>query len=728
MRLRLALLMICLMLAASAAQAQFNAILYNFSQPITDNCAGGTPIEDGAAFVQIFWDSLGNGPTPDDRLAPEGGGPYEMNLNQFAINGVEFLDVPGGFYSEPAFGAPFFTPNPEQNTGHPLFWIRICYDAADITWVSDTFRVQNGFQQIGFGTDPDEVAMTCLAGGCGECPIPDPVTNLSATTDECDSIVVTWTYGEDDHDGFRVLVDDVPPYIYITNPDARRYSDVVSSGGVDHSFRVRAYNVCDVDTAFSSPLTTIGRKRVEPPLPQNMTASDDQCSQVEVNWTVNTVLGLDSFVIFRNGVALDTLPRGSAGEERQFFDNAPLAGVANYCVNGWSNICGLGDGTCDNGQASGLPTCTITNVVASDDDCDEVCVTWTANCADADSFVIFRTATRVGAILNAGGPNFSFCYPAPAGLQGGFQIRAKNECGMGDLQPATPEQGLRLSPPGQVANIVASDTLCDKVRVTWNDLAGALQYKVLRNNDTLATVAENVNSYDDLTAVAGTTSTYRVIATNACGLGAVAAGNQGTRRAPGTGTATFTLVTAGPPNWTYTMDVNTGCLNTVVIRDFCAGTTATAPTGWTVVVDNDSIIFSTTTSVGAQDAPVTGFVLSHPTCDGDGRWSVGQSGGSIRGPLPVGENAELPTEYGVNVFPNPFNPMTNFKIAIPQSSLTTIRVFNVTGQLVKEMDLGTLQAGYHTVQFGASDMASGMYFARIEAGSFHSTHKLMLMK
>ncbi len=166
----------------------------------------------------------------------------------------------------------------------------------------------------------------------------------------------------------------------------------------------------------------------------------------------------------------------------------------------------------------------------------------------------------------------------------------------------------------------------------------------------------------------------------------------------------------------------------MVIRDFCAGTTATAPTGWTVVVDNDSIIFSTTTSVGAQDAPVTGFVLSHPTCDGDGRWNVGQSGGSIRGPLPVGENAELPTEYGVNVFPNPFNPMTNFKIAIPQSSLTTIRVFNVTGQLVKEMDLGTLQAGYHTVQFGASDMASGMYFARIEAGSFHSTHKLMLMK
>ncbi|MBL0061630.1 MAG: T9SS type A sorting domain-containing protein [bacterium] len=234
--------------------------------------------------------------------------------------------------------------------------------------------------------------------------------------------------------------------------------------------------------------------------------------------------------------------------------------------------------------------------------------------------------------------------------------------------------------------------------------------------------------YDDLTAVAGQTRTYTVVAVSECGNGAVAAGNGGTRLAPGTGTATFALVTAGPPNWTYSMTVLTGCLNRVVIRDYCEGTTATAPTGWTVTVNGlDSIVYVTATAAGAGET-VTGFGLSHPTCDGNGRWGSGQSGGSIRGPLPVGENAEIPTEYGVKVFPNPFNPQTNFRIAIPQASDTRILVFNIAGQLVREMNLGRMQAGYHTVQFGGADLPSGMYFARVQSGVFNSTHKLMLLK
>ena len=228
-------------------------------------------------------------------------------------------------------------------------------------------------------------------------------------------------------------------------------------------------------------------------------------------------------------------------------------------------------------------------------------------------------------------------------------------------------------------------------------------------------------------AVAGETHTYTVVAYNECGAGAVAAGNPGTRRAPGTGTASFALVTAGPPDWTYSMTVNSGCLNTVVSRDFCENTTATAPTGWTVNVTDDSIIFTSTEAYGAMET-VSGFQLHHPTCDGDGRWSSGQSDGTIRGPLPVGNNALLPTEYSVNVYPNPFNPLTNFKIAVPQAAETRIVVFNVMGQVVRDMNLGRLQAGYHTVQFGGAELPSGMYFARIQAGNFHSTHKLMLLK
>ncbi|MBK6765129.1 MAG: T9SS type A sorting domain-containing protein [bacterium] len=460
-------------------------------------------------------------------------------------------------------------------------------------------------------------------------------------------------------------------------------------------------------------------------------ATDNLCGTVHVTWSINTVLGLDEFHIYRNGTMIGTAPHGSAGDDHQYVDNSPLPAAAEYCVFGFSNVCGLGDEDCDQGQSGSAPTgCVVSNVEATDDDCDEVCITWTATCPDVTEFQVLRATILVGTVPAAGGPNYSFCHAAPAGAAGGYQIRPVNACGNGTSQPSPPESGLRQAAPGNVTGISASDTLCDKVVVTWTDLAAADQYEVRRNpGGTLATVAGDVNTYDDLTAVAGSTYNYTVVGLNECGVGSVATGNGGTRRASGTGTALYTLVTAGPPNWTYSMDVTSGCLDRVKIRDYCDGTTATAPAGWTAnVYGLDSIIFSTTTAVGAQDAIVTGFVLSHPTCDGDGRWNVGQSGGSIRGPLPVGDNAALPTEYSVNVFPNPFNPMTNFRIAIPQASETRILVFNIAGQLVRDMSMGRMQAGYHTVQFGGSDLPSGMYFARIQAGNFHSTHKLMLLK
>jgi hypothetical protein len=187
------------------------------------------------------------------------------------------------------------------------------------------------------------------------------------------------------------------------------------------------------------------------------------------------------------------------------------------------------------------------------------------------------------------------------------------------------------------------------------------------------------------------------------------------------------MTQAGPPNWTYSMTVTSGCLNQLVIRDFCEGTTATAPTGWTVSVTDDSIIYSSTEVFGATDV-ISGFGLHHPTCDGDGRWGTGQSGGTIRGPLPVGSNAELPTEYALKVFPNPFNPQTTLHLAVPMSSDTRVLIFNITGQLVRDQNFGRLQAGYHSLRFDGADLPSGMYFARVQSGTFQNVQKLMLLK
>lgn len=83
MRLRFALLIVCMVLVATAAKAQFQAILINETQPLLQSCVDGTPIPDGAT-IQIFWDSLGNGVTDDDRQPIEGPGFHQVSFNQFA--------------------------------------------------------------------------------------------------------------------------------------------------------------------------------------------------------------------------------------------------------------------------------------------------------------------------------------------------------------------------------------------------------------------------------------------------------------------------------------------------------------------------------------------------------------------------------------------------------------------------------------------------------------------
>jgi hypothetical protein len=79
-------------------------------------------------------------------------------------------------------------------------------------------------------------------------------------------------------------------------------------------------------------------------------------------------------------------------------------------------------------------------------------------------------------------------------------------------------------------------------------------------------------------------------------------------------------------------------------------------------------------------------------------------------------------------YPNPFNPATTIRYGIPYRSRVRLAVFNTLGQQVAVLQDGEQDAGRHEVKFDGSALASGVYFYRLQAGSFTQAKKLLLLR
>ena len=100
----------------------------------------------------------------------------------------------------------------------------------------------------------------------------------------------------------------------------------------------------------------------------------------------------------------------------------------------------------------------------------------------------------------------------------------------------------------------------------------------------------------------------------------------------------------------------------------------------------------------------------------------------------------LPAQYRLEQnFPNPFNPSTTIRFALPKASSVSLRIYNIIGQLVATVSNTTLDAGTYSMKWNGTDdagkqLGSGIYFAKLTASStdgksnFVQTRKLLLMK
>jgi hypothetical protein len=100
---------------------------------------------------------------------------------------------------------------------------------------------------------------------------------------------------------------------------------------------------------------------------------------------------------------------------------------------------------------------------------------------------------------------------------------------------------------------------------------------------------------------------------------------------------------------------------------------------------------------------------------------------------PLGVNNNLytgtPTKYELSQnYPNPFNPVTKINFALPKQGFVTLKIYDVLGREVRTLVNEVKSAGQFSVDFNASEFASGVYFYRLESNGFSDIKRMMLIK
>jgi plastocyanin len=102
---------------------------------------------------------------------------------------------------------------------------------------------------------------------------------------------------------------------------------------------------------------------------------------------------------------------------------------------------------------------------------------------------------------------------------------------------------------------------------------------------------------------------------------------------------------------------------------------------------------------------------------------------TVQEPTSILFNNSVPNNFDLEQnYPNPFNPSTTINYAVPTAGLVTIKVFDILGKEIAALVNERKTAGNYAVDFNAINLPSGVYFYRMQAGSFASTKKFVLLK
>jgi len=135
---------------------------------------------------------------------------------------------------------------------------------------------------------------------------------------------------------------------------------------------------------------------------------------------------------------------------------------------------------------------------------------------------------------------------------------------------------------------------------------------------------------------------------------------------------------------------------------------------------------------GTSNAPHEYNYLDQKLTDGRYLYRLKQidNDGSFKYSMSVEvDNNLTPTVFSLTQnFPNPFNPSTTISFDLPRKSFVSLKVFDLIGREIASIISEDMPAGSYTKQWNASNLTSGVYFYRLQAGLFIETKKLVLLR
>jgi len=92
-------------------------------------------------------------------------------------------------------------------------------------------------------------------------------------------------------------------------------------------------------------------------------------------------------------------------------------------------------------------------------------------------------------------------------------------------------------------------------------------------------------------------------------------------------------------------------------------------------------------------------------------------------------NIGVPNKFRLSQnYPNPFNPSTRIDYALPNNGNVILKIYDLTGKEVETILNDFRTAGYYTINFNASNLASGIYYYRLTAGNDIAVNKMVVVK